>query len=241
MIFFTAKPDVWVMVSSEDTIIRHSKQTKDFNGLLCFADVKDPVEYCYLETNLLCDYLCFDQMHFKGHTCAKILNSFVEYVNKNQNFDFKDYGNNSIMWYPPRYEDGAGFCIQESQRACCDRIQDRLTVQEMLQSCSGCKYHYSTGDTVALHAIAIAIIAGCNPIYLTGMDLDYGVNYANGTKVANASNYSIWRTLSHNLLNDLDILNISARARGIEIINLKKNAWYKTFKEDDEIKIKEVL
>ena len=41
---------------------------------------------------------------------------------------------------------------------------DRLTIQEYLQEISGCDQHYSTGDTVAFHAIAFAIIMGCNPI-----------------------------------------------------------------------------
>ena len=40
------------------------------------------------------------------------------------------------------------------------------TIQEALQKAGKHISHYSTADTVAFHAIAFAILMGCNPIYL---------------------------------------------------------------------------
>tara|TARA_R110000787_G_scaffold240925_3_gene347129 strand:- start:747 stop:1733 length:987 start_codon:yes stop_codon:yes gene_type:complete len=108
----------------------------------------------------------------------------------------------------------------------------RLTIQENLQKISGHESHYSPGDTVILHAIAAAIIMGCNPIYITGMDLDYSIGYANGTRPPNDNG---WQKENVNLINDLKILEESAKKRNIRIINLKKDAWYGVF-ELGEIK-----
>ena len=149
--------------------------------------------------------------------------------------DFKRFGNNGIMWDYGRWA-YAGLC--EAARwelhggqwrpynvYPCNKVGDSSVkpVQEVLQRVSGLDCHYSTGDTVILHAIAFAILAGCNPIYITGMDLDYGEGYANDE---NTPRNDDWQQLSKNLINDLRILNESARMRGIEIINLKKDAWY---------------
>jgi hypothetical protein len=38
--------------------------------------------------------------------------------------------------------------------------------------------HYSSGSSIALHMIALALLMDCNPIYVTGVKLDYRVRYA---------------------------------------------------------------
>ena len=106
----------------------------------------------------------------------------------------------------------------------------RLTIQEYLQRISGHNAHYSPGDTVILHAIAAAIIMGCNPIYVAGMDLDYSVGYADGSQTPADDG---WQKESTNLINDLRILNESAKERNIRIINLKEDAWYGVFETGD--------
>tara|TARA_R110000824_G_scaffold377911_1_gene569291 strand:- start:249 stop:554 length:306 start_codon:yes stop_codon:yes gene_type:complete len=99
---------------------------------------------------------------------------------------------------------------------------------------SGHEEHCSTGDTVAIEMISFAIIMGCNPVYVTGMDLDYNLGYANGKSASeNQLSADDWGRLNKNLVNDLRILNESAQRRGIKIINLTENAWYNEFEKGD--------
>ena len=62
------------------------------------------------------------------------------------------------------------------------------------------------------------------------MDLDYRAGYAS-SQVAPANND--WQRFAPNLINDLKILNESAIMRGIEIINLQKDAWYGQIKHGE--------
>ncbi|QTL97716.1 hypothetical protein GM661_06810 [Iocasia frigidifontis] len=57
---------------------------------------------------------------------------------------------------------------------CCELLDiypDRDTLQELIQKRYKTVNHYSSGDTVAIHALAFAIILGCNPIYLQGIEI----------------------------------------------------------------------
>lgn len=55
----------------------------------------------------------------------------------------------------------------------CDNfINGRLTIQEELQKFTGNDEKYSTGDTVAVHMLALSILLGCKKIFITGVDLD---------------------------------------------------------------------
>ena len=67
-------------------------------------------------------------------------------------------------------------------------------------------------------------------IYLAGMDLDYSLGSADGSQ---GHSDNSWNHLSKNLVNDLYILNESAKLRNTEIVNLKKNAWYGQFKQGE--------
>ena len=102
----------------------------------------------------------------------------------------------------------------------------RLTIQEELQGVSNYTEHYSPGDTVILHAIAFAIIMGCNPIYVAGMDLDYANGYVNGNE---SPTDDVWQKQDVNLINDIRILNESAKNINVNIINMKPDAWYGQF------------
>tara|TARA_R100001443_G_scaffold67846_1_gene76576 strand:- start:3207 stop:4295 length:1089 start_codon:yes stop_codon:yes gene_type:complete len=156
--------------------------------------------------------------------------------------NLKMYGNNGIMWdgrWPygglceaVRWEFDATAGWRAVPRFPCTKVGDAstLTVQETLQNTSGFDCHYSTGDTVIVHALAFAILMGCNPIYVTGMDLDYRVGYAS-SQAAPLNND--WQRFARNLINDLKILNESAIMRGIEIINLQKDAWYGQIKHGE--------
>lgn len=63
---------------------------------------------------------------------------------------------------------------------CCQQIQNRLTIQELLMKITGFDNHYSTGDTNIIHALALSIILGCKEINLYGVDLDYSKGYVGG-------------------------------------------------------------
>ena len=256
--FFNSKPDYWILASSVDTIPALAKEINHYNVPVFFADTVDLVKYNFIKKNITSICLGYDQKHFKNHTCNQILSNFSLYRQKNEDFNFKDYGNNNTMWHPPRCLDGAGFSLTAHD---CIRIQDRKillkelnqithghydldwekvkiktpTIQEALQEISGYDSHYSTGDTVALHAIAFAIIMGCNPIYVTGMDLNYDKGYANSNvENPNGNSWKFntdWKKGQENLLNDLYILNESAKKRNIKIVNLNKEAWYNEFEK----------
>ena len=77
-----------------------------------------------------------------------------------------------------------------------------------------------------MHMIAFAIIMGCNPIYIAGMDLDYSQGYAGGV---GAPRNDDWQKMNYNQTNDMKILNDSAQNVGTKIINLNKNSWFDCF------------
>jgi len=55
--------------------------------------------------------------------------------------------------------------------------KNRKTIQEELQNYCKQQQHFSTGHTVAVYAIALCILLGCNPIEIYGLDLDYRTGY----------------------------------------------------------------
>ena len=102
----------------------------------------------------------------------------------------------------------------------------RLTIQEELQRKTNYHEHYSPGDTVILHAISFAVIMGCNPIYVAGMDLDYSVGYVNNNPSPSDDG---WQKQQRNLINDIRIINESAKNINVDIINIKADPWYGQF------------
>ena len=213
-----------------------------------FNDTADLTDYKVIEEKLECDYLGYDARHFKGDSCLQILKNFKEYYQKNKNLDFKYYGNNSFMWKKPDTSKVNRHCAKiHGQIAggwsragnCCHRIdKSRLTIQEYLQKISGHDRHMSPGHTVVIFGIMFAVIMGCNPVYITGMDLDYEAGYADNDnergihtkKHINPGNLGHWKYVYRNfLLDDMKILKESAELLGIKIINLNKNTWYDVF------------
>jgi len=57
-------------------------------------------------------------------------------------------------------------------------IPTRLTIQEELQAYCGATVHYGGGSSVMVHCMALAVMLGCNPIHVIGVDLDYHKGYA---------------------------------------------------------------
>jgi hypothetical protein len=64
--------------------------------------------------------------------------------------------------------------MREINRTCLKHlIPGRLTIQEELKKYCNAGKRYRNGGTVALHMLALAIMLGCNPIYILGVDLEY--------------------------------------------------------------------
>ena len=259
--FFKQKPDYWVVSNSEFTI--GASMTQDplwqargypdnvFNKYkipLFFNATADLTHEEFIRNNLHCDYLPYDTRHFKHDTCLQILKNFQNFYQKNKSLEFKHYGNNSTMWQRPDVSEVNPYCARVHGKLaagwsrdgkCCDRIDNsQLTLQEFLQHMSGHEQHMSPGQTVAIFAIIFAVIMGCNPIYITGMDLDYKAGYAHNDKkftyTPNIGNVGHWKHVYKEfLLDDMRILKESAELMGIKIINLNKNAWYDVFEFGD--------
>ena len=208
----------------------------EHNATILYANSVDTTDEHWVNENVNTDWFGYDQRHWDSKKCSVLMEEFNNYVKDTKSYSgFKKYGNNEIMWDHKRYPHSG---LSPHGECCVSHIfRDKKvkTLQEKLQEVSNFNQHYSTGDTVILHAIAFAILAGCNPIYIVGMDLDYSLGYAEGGEHLTLGD-SGWSALSKNLTNDLYILNESAKLRNIEIVNLKKNAWYGQFNEGEEIK-----
>jgi len=264
--YFDESPDYWVTANGEFTIQSGIQNSgiwaqrgyprdiiHEVKRAFLFADSVDFSDYVLIDSLLKCDYHGYDQRHFKNRSCLDIIKSFKTHHEENKNFDFKEYGNNTNIWKPvskseiqrigcnPIYgQFGAAFSGIFTNGACCSRIvKDRPTIQEYLQQISGAEEHYGTADTVALHAIAFAIIMGCNPIYVAGMDLNYRKGYASSEasteRHLSSGILGHWELLGNSLKNDLTILKKSAINRDIEIINLLNNSWYGVLNEGTKI------
>ena len=259
--FFESNPDYWVVSNSEfnirDSITNENvwKQRQyppnvfnKYNIPLIYNKVADLTDLEFVDKYLDCDYLPFDNKHFKGDNCLDILKKFKEHYDSNGNLDFTHYGNNAQMWQRPDIRNVNPFCARvhgelaggwSRTGKCCKNIVDgELTIQEKLQVISGHEQHMGVGQTVGTFCIIVAALMGCNPIYVTGLDLDYSLGYAEGGDkpyyVPNIGNIGHWRYVYKQfLLDDMRILRESAELRGIEIINLNKEAWYDEFKKGE--------
>jgi len=230
--YFDEKPDYWILSNTNYPIKKYMNFLNENKLTVFYSDDGDFTDKKYIERHSNFDWLDYDQRHWEGRDCIEILTEFKNHYKKHKNFKFTRFGNNEIMWHPPRCFHDAGHSSKD--RNCCDMNNpSRTTIQEFLQNITNTHQHYSTGDSVALHAISFAIIMGCNPIYVSGMDLNYTKGYANDSiKPAGigGTGPSAFTPLRENFKNDLQILNKSAESRGIKILNLCPDPWYDCFK-----------
>ena len=103
---------------------------------------------------------------------------------------------------------------------CYNRIPSKKTIQEILMDKSKHEKMYSPGSTVALHCLALAILLGCNEIYLFGVDLDYSLGYIDNKTINNGS-FSEWMP---GILEDFKIINESAKKIGVNIYNMSETS-----------------
>jgi hypothetical protein len=256
--FFKTRPDYWVVSNSEFTINNsaypnwswdkyHKWPKHVFNKYeipLFYNNTADLSEASFVDSYLKGDYYPFDSRHFKGMNCKQILNTFRKHYEEKKDFNFTEYGNNSVMWKPrsvkgtrcsPAYAGiGHGWSRDES---CCHKIDNNnQTIQEVLQSYSGHNQHLGPGVTTGTFAITFAILMGCNPIYVSGLDLDYSKGYANiisekDNEIDLSPHVGSWSVvMKDSVLSDLKILKESAELAGTEIINLNSTSWHKVFK-----------
>tara|TARA_R110000824_G_scaffold197409_13_gene380881 strand:- start:6515 stop:7381 length:867 start_codon:yes stop_codon:yes gene_type:complete len=229
--YFNQPPDYWVLSTGVFTIERMAPIINKYNIPTFFSDDADFTLKEFIKQNIKSDWLVYDQRHWKGKKCLEIIMDFKKHFEVHKNFDFLQYGNNKAMWQPPRHRGHFGHCITNTK--CCDQNNPlRKTLQETLQELSKCDQHYSTGDSVTLHAIAFAIIMGCNPIYISGLDLDYNKGYANQDKSdwqQKAKGPNAFTPVRENFYNDLNVLSTSAKLRNINIVNLNSDSWYDSF------------
>ena len=243
--FFGLKPDYWVVSNGEFTIKnsivenelwRSREYPKDifnkYNIPLLYNATADLTPFEFIEEQLKCDYLPYDTKHFKGHECMQILKNFKSYYDSHKNLDYTGYGNNKQMWQRPNIDGVHPATAQvhghiasawRSNNKCCEEV-------------SGHDRHTGPGQTVGMFAIMFAMYMGCNPVYITGMDLDYSIGYAdtNANLPINFPNVGHWKHVFRDfILDDMAILKESAENLGIKIINLDKNSWHNVFVKGD--------
>jgi len=252
--FFDEKPDYWIVSNGEFTIDAsiNGSPVWDWRGYprdvfnkydipLLYNATADLTSDDVIKNNLKCDYLPYDTRHFLGHTCMQIFKNFKNYYEEDGNLDFKFYGNNSKMWDRPDIEGlddwmknlhgriGGGWDLHGK---CCHHAGP-ITLQEKFQEISGHMQHPGPGHTVGLFSIMFAVIMGCNPIYVAGLDLDCSAGHATGANERasyNSGHMGHWKKIFRDfLLDDMRIIKESAEMLGIEIINLNKDSWHDVF------------
>jgi len=67
------------------------------------------------------------------------------------------------------YQINPGLNLKEPLNCC--QYKKEITIQEYLRDIYNLESHYSSGSTVAIHSLALAIILGCKEIYLAGIEL----------------------------------------------------------------------
>jgi len=81
--------------------------------------------------------------------------------------------------------------------------------------------------------LALAIILGCNPIYITGVDLDYSRGYVK-PGVTNNDNFNLY---FDRIIKDFYIINKSAKKKGVEIFSIGKDIPINKSIEYKELKL----
>ena len=251
---FSVKPDYWVVSNGEFTIqgsltgspiwTMRNYPPDVFNKYkipLFYNLTADSTPLDMIEKSLNCDYLLYDTKHFKNHTCLQILKNFKDYHMRNKDLEFDFYGNNAQMWKKPKISGFPDWMKQlhgkigsswHIKGACCKNIISP-TIQERLMEFTGYDQHAGPGQTVGLVCVMFAILMGCNPIYIGGLDLDCTLGYAKGANprtTLNEGHMGHWKKIYREfLIDDMRILNESAKLIGTSIINLNKNSWHNEF------------
>jgi hypothetical protein len=123
---------------------------------------------------------------------------------------------------------------------CCrllDLYPGRDTLQEVIQKRYHVDHHYSSASTVAIHILAFAMLLGCNPIYLQGIEIpiyehEY-IHYGKGIDFIARNDEKRKNTKGQKtvffkdvaqILEDFKYLITVACENGIEVYNLSKTS-----------------
>ena len=125
---------------------------------------------------------------------------------------------------------------------CCNGIiNGRLCIQEEFQKYTGSNTRYGAGDTVGVHMVALSVILGLNPIYVSGIDLDYTNGYFNNDFEGEEGTLRLGMRLEERIkmgmdninrvpelidriIMDMGIINESAKKMGVKIYNTNKES-----------------
>ena len=169
-------------------------------------------------------------------------------IEQNLKLDWFEYDQRHFKGRPCNNQIDNRFSLEEPLD-CCKSIGE-TTIQEFVQKKYNMDSHYSTGSTVAIHALALAIILGCKTIYISGVDIPIqakSYTYANQKSVLEAlknergkyipSKYFVLKFLSSlfnlksksvfyndipEILNDFQYLNNLCNKSKIKLFNLSK-------------------
>lgn len=104
--------------------------------------------------------------------------------------------------------------------------EGRPSLQEYLQKITGYHQRYAPINTVALNMLCFAVILGCNPIYIIGIDLDHTQPYMDGSRLDKPDS-PLGRFLLESqemVTKQFSIINESAKNIGVRIYNLSPNS-----------------
>lgn len=73
--FHDVTPTYIMFASSENTMLANKKKLNKLNTTVVYADSADLTDKKWIEENITCDYLPYDQRHFDGKKCV-VCNSF---------------------------------------------------------------------------------------------------------------------------------------------------------------------
>jgi hypothetical protein len=130
---------------------------------------------------------------------------------------------NPYVPYDQRHFDGQK--CTNCPNACNNFLENRLTIQEILQNKFKSTKKYSTGCTVALHMLSLALILGCNKIYIMGVDLDYKLGYVDG-KTINSDGLNLTT-----ILPDFNTIKNTVLGHEVQIFNTSSTSELKNIFE----------
>lgn len=102
-----------------------------------------------------------------AHSVVKAQNYSV--IEKELKSNWFEYDQRHFNGQPCNKQIDSRFYLND-ELICCNHI-GKITIQEFLQRKFKVTSHYSTADTVAIHALSLAIILGCKEIYIGGVDI----------------------------------------------------------------------
>jgi len=133
-----------------------------------------------------------DDIYFSCNAFDELIDLDIDYwvlANANPKFDiltnhkrYNDYGRAVVLYKSMKgreWENEVEKVLNVPFLTYSNRFPDeKKSIQWQFAKYTGNNKSYSSGATVAIHMLAFAIIMGCNPIYIYGVDLDYITNGA---------------------------------------------------------------